>query len=101
MPPAVYRTAARARAGKILRGELAERSNAAVLKTVSPQGLGGSNPSLSARTCPSKSGLVQHLAETLGRMRCASAGAAAETLRKAAQQVERHRAGDGCEEPRL
>src|SRR5258705_10247829 len=30
-------------------GELAERSNAAVLKTVSPQGLGGSNPSLSAR----------------------------------------------------
>jgi uncharacterized protein YjbI with pentapeptide repeats len=29
-------------------GELAERSNAAVLKTVSPQGLGGSNPSLSA-----------------------------------------------------
>src|SRR5437016_6304104 len=37
------------------KGELAERSNAAVLKTVSPQGLGGSNPSLSARTCPSKS----------------------------------------------
>src|SRR5690348_8670903 len=36
-------------------GELAERSNAAVLKTASPQGLGGSNPSLSARTCPSKS----------------------------------------------
>src|SRR5688572_25741624 len=33
-------------------GELAERSNAAVLKTVSPQGLGGSNPSLSARACP-------------------------------------------------
>src|SRR6185436_8408279 len=31
-------------------GEMAERSNAAVLKTVSPQGLGGSNPSLSART---------------------------------------------------
>jgi hypothetical protein len=30
------------------RGELAERSNAAVLKTVSPRGLGGSNPSLSA-----------------------------------------------------
>ena len=29
-------------------GEVAERSNAAVLKTVSPQGLGGSNPSLSA-----------------------------------------------------
>jgi amidase len=28
---------------------LAERSNAAVLKTVSPRGLGGSNPSLSAR----------------------------------------------------
>ena len=28
---------------------MAERSNAAVLKTVSPQGLGGSNPSLSAR----------------------------------------------------
>jgi hypothetical protein len=31
------------------RGEVAERSNAAVLKTVSPQGLGGSNPSLSAK----------------------------------------------------
>jgi uncharacterized protein YjbI with pentapeptide repeats len=30
------------------KGELAERSNAAVLKTVSPQGLEGSNPSLSA-----------------------------------------------------
>lgn len=29
-------------------GELAERSNAADLKSVSPQGLGGSNPSLSA-----------------------------------------------------
>jgi hypothetical protein len=29
-------------------GELAERSNAAVLKTASPSGLGGSNPSLSA-----------------------------------------------------
>ena len=29
-------------------GELAERSNAAVLKTASPKGLGGSNPSLSA-----------------------------------------------------
>ena len=30
------------------KGELAERSNAAVLKTASPQGLGGSNPTLSA-----------------------------------------------------
>src|SRR5687768_13274116 len=30
-------------------GELAERSNAAVLKTASPEGLGGSNPSLSAK----------------------------------------------------
>ena len=30
------------------KGELAERSNAADLKSVSPQGLGGSNPSLSA-----------------------------------------------------
>ena len=30
------------------RGELAEWSNAAVLKTVEPQGSGGSNPSLSA-----------------------------------------------------
>src|SRR3954466_13640832 len=29
-------------------GELAEWSNAAVLKTASPKGLGGSNPSLSA-----------------------------------------------------
>jgi hypothetical protein len=29
-------------------GEVAEWSNAAVLKTVSPSGLGGSNPSLSA-----------------------------------------------------
>ena len=37
-------------------GELAERSNAAVLKTVSPQGLGGSNPSLSARIWPSDKG---------------------------------------------
>src|SRR5712691_4279292 len=36
---------------KSFAGELAERSNAAVLKTVSPRGLGGSNPSLSARTC--------------------------------------------------
>ena len=33
---------------RYFKGELAERSNAAVLKTVSPQGLGGSNPSLSA-----------------------------------------------------
>src|SRR6266480_7263193 len=40
---------------KQTNGELAERSNAAVLKTVSPRGLGGSNPSLSARTCASKS----------------------------------------------
>src|SRR6266480_7448038 len=40
---------------KQTNGELAERSNAAVLKTVSPRGLGGSNPSLSARSCPSKS----------------------------------------------
>ena len=31
-----------------LAGEVAERSNAAVLKTVRPKGLGGSNPSLSA-----------------------------------------------------
>src|SRR5690606_5418809 len=31
-----------------LRGEVAERSNAAVLKTVEPKGSGGSNPSLSA-----------------------------------------------------
>ena len=30
-------------------GEMAERSNAAVLKTVEPQGSGGSNPSSSAR----------------------------------------------------
>ena len=30
---------------------MAERLNAAVLKTVSPQGLGGSNPSLSANIC--------------------------------------------------
>ena len=36
---------------KITRGELAEWSNAAVLKTVVPQGTGGSNPSLSARLC--------------------------------------------------
>jgi NADH:quinone reductase (non-electrogenic) len=35
--------------GGLYKGELAERSNAAVLKTVSPQGLGGSNPSLSAK----------------------------------------------------
>ena len=33
---------------RYFKGELAERSNAAVLKTASPQGLGGSNPSLSA-----------------------------------------------------
>jgi hypothetical protein len=38
----------RARKAFFKSGELAERSNAAVLKTVSPQGLGGSNPSLSA-----------------------------------------------------
>jgi hypothetical protein len=31
-------------------GEMAERSNAAVLKTVVPQGTGGSNPSLSAKS---------------------------------------------------
>ena len=31
-----------------ISGELAERSNAAVLKTVDPKGSGGSNPSLSA-----------------------------------------------------
>ena len=31
-----------------LSGELAEWSNAAVLKTVDPKGSGGSNPSLSA-----------------------------------------------------
>ena len=31
-----------------LSGELAEWSNAAVLKTVEPKGSGGSNPSLSA-----------------------------------------------------
>ena len=36
-------------------GELAERLNAADLKSARPKGLGGSNPSLSARTCPSKS----------------------------------------------
>ena len=30
-------------------GEMAEWSNAAVLKTVVPQGTGGSNPSLSAK----------------------------------------------------
>jgi TonB family protein len=45
----------RARLRQCLRGEVAERSNAAVLKTVSPQGLGGSNPSLSASStwsCP-------------------------------------------------
>src|SRR3954467_10195091 len=33
-------------------GELAEWSNAAVLKTASPKGLGGSNPSLSASGVP-------------------------------------------------
>jgi hypothetical protein len=38
----------RALQGFFKPGELAERLNAAVLKTVSPQGLGGSNPSLSA-----------------------------------------------------
>ena len=32
----------------LLNGELAEWSNAAVLKTVEPKGSGGSNPSLSA-----------------------------------------------------
>ena len=32
------------------RGEVAERSNAAVLKTVEPKGSGGSNPSLSAKS---------------------------------------------------
>ncbi len=33
--------------GRIFRGEMAEWSIAAVLKTVEPQGSGGSNPSLS------------------------------------------------------
>ena len=36
----------------ICRGELAEWSNAAVLKTVVPQGTGGSNPSFSAKMEP-------------------------------------------------
>src|SRR5437879_10575015 len=49
MSPAVYRPMASTRAVKSFAGELAERSNAADLKSVSPQGLGGSNPSLSAR----------------------------------------------------
>ena len=40
------------------RGELAEWSIAAVLKTVEPRGSGGSNPSLSART-------IKKLAERL------------------------------------
>src|SRR2546423_10747910 len=35
-------------------GGLAERSNAADLKSVSPQGLGGSNPSPSATTVPAR-----------------------------------------------
>lgn len=35
------------------RGELAEWSIAAVLKTVVPRGTGGSNPSLSAESCKS------------------------------------------------
>ena len=35
-----------------LSGELAEWSNAAVLKTVDPKGSGGSNPSLSAKYSP-------------------------------------------------
>src|SRR6267142_208884 len=43
---------------KQTNGELAERSNAAVLKTVSPQGLGGSNPSLSARKKKTRFGRV-------------------------------------------
>ena len=38
-------------------GELAEWSNAVVLKTIVPKGTGGSNPSLSARIQnPSKDG---------------------------------------------
>ena len=36
--------------GYLCDGEMAERSNAAVLKTVVPQGTGGSNPSFSALT---------------------------------------------------
>src|SRR5690606_1863129 len=35
-------------------GGVAERSNAAVLKTAVPQGTGGSNPSPSARTPPQR-----------------------------------------------
>lgn len=35
-------------------GEMAEWSNAAVLKTVDLNGSGGSNPSLSAESCKSK-----------------------------------------------
>src|SRR4026208_1662159 len=42
-------------------GEMAERSNAAVLKTVSPQGLGGSNPSLSAKEQLRQGGVMQSL----------------------------------------
>src|SRR5215510_10655683 len=47
--PGRHGCTAATRAGTMPRaGELAERSNAAVLKTVDPQGSGGSNPSLSA-----------------------------------------------------
>src|SRR5439155_7951069 len=43
-------------------GELAERSNAADLKSVSPQGLGGSNPSLSARNaCGDRGGRMNQI----------------------------------------
>ena len=43
-------------------GEMAEWSNAAVLKTVVPKGTGGSNPSLSAKKKPQRTQRAQRKA---------------------------------------
>ena len=49
----------------ILQGEMVEWSITTVLKTVVPRGTGGSNPSLSAKSCKSKD-LQDFLFCTLG-----------------------------------
>ena len=56
-----------------LLGEVAERSKAAVLKTVDPQGSGGSNPSLSANFSREASMFYDYVVEyqvTMGTMEC-------------------------------
>ena len=67
----------------IVYGELAEWSNAAVLKTVVPKGTGGSNPSLSATSkkwppkmveSPQRGGRRSEPASEVGGSKCGSAG---------------------------